>query len=115
MHHKTTSSTAGAETRRDFLKKTASAAAIVASGSLFKTPVYGQTTAPSTGRVIGANDRIVLGFVGLGGSSRSMEAKGEPSECKVRRRGWGGEQPVDNRRPSRRVWRALWGGLGKLG
>jgi predicted dehydrogenase len=57
---------AGGDTRRTFIKKAATAAAAVASTNLFKTPVYGQNQAPSTGRVIGANDRIVLGFVGLG-------------------------------------------------
>lgn len=49
----------------------------MASVNLFKTPVYGQNTAPSTGKVIGANDRIVVGFVGVGGQGmahvRSMK------------------------------------------
>jgi len=34
--------------------------------NLFKTPVYGQTQAPSPGRVIGANDRIAVGYIGTG-------------------------------------------------
>jgi predicted dehydrogenase len=55
------------ETRRSFLRKTASAAAVVASANVFKTPVYGQTQAPSAGRVIGANDRIVVAYIGTGG------------------------------------------------
>src|SRR5438034_6190393 len=58
---------AGGETRREFLKKSATAAAAVAATGIFKTPVYGQSTAPSTGRVIGANDRIVVGYIGVGG------------------------------------------------
>jgi len=58
---------AGGETRRDFLKKTATAAAAVAATGILKTPVYGQSTAPSTGRVIGANDRIIVAYVGVGG------------------------------------------------
>src|SRR5216117_841475 len=58
---------AGGETRRDFIKKTATAAAAVAATGMFKTPVYGQSTAPSTGRVIGANDRIAVGYIGVGG------------------------------------------------
>ena len=54
-------------TRREFLKRSTLAAAAVATGaSLFKTPVYGQSTAPSTGKVIGANDRIVIGYIGVG-------------------------------------------------
>src|SRR5215471_10966179 len=52
--------------RREFIKKTATAAAAVASTSLFKTPVYGQNQAPAPGRVIGANDRIGVAVVGVG-------------------------------------------------
>jgi len=72
-------STAGAETRRNFLKKAATATAVVASTNLFKTPVYGQNTAPSTGRVIGANDRIAVGYVGIGGGTGADGAP--PSNC----------------------------------
>ena len=57
----------GSDSRRDFIKKSATAAALVASTNLLKTPVYGQTQAPSTGKVIGANDKIVVGYVGVGG------------------------------------------------
>jgi len=60
------------ETRRDFLKKATTAAAAVAATNIFKTPVYGQSSAPSTGRVIGANDRIVVAYIGIGGP---------PSDC----------------------------------
>ena len=56
----------GTDTRSNFIKKTATAAAAVATVNLFKTPVYGQNQAPSPGRVIGANDRIAVGFVGVG-------------------------------------------------
>jgi predicted dehydrogenase len=58
---------AGPSSRREFIKKSAAATATVAIVNQLKTPVYGQNQAPSTGRVIGANDRIVLGFVGVGG------------------------------------------------
>ena len=54
------------ETRRAFIRKTATAAAAVGATGLFKTPVYGQNQAPSTGRVIGANDRINMGYIGTG-------------------------------------------------
>ena len=70
---------AGAESRRDFLRKAATATAVVASTNLFKTPVYGQNTAPSTGRVIGANDRIAVGYVGIGGGTGPGGAP--PSNC----------------------------------
>src|SRR5712691_8300457 len=67
MDNEKTNSMAGGDSRRNFIKKTAAAAAAVATTGLFKTPVYGQSTAPSTGRVIGANDRIVVGYIGVGG------------------------------------------------
>jgi predicted dehydrogenase len=59
-------SQAGGDTRRDFIKKATTAAAVVATTNIFKTPVYGQSSAPSTGRVIGANDRIAVAVVGVG-------------------------------------------------
>lgn len=58
--------TAGGNTRRDFIKKAATAAAAVATTNVFKTPVYGQSQAPSPGRVIGANDRVAVAVVGVG-------------------------------------------------
>jgi len=52
--------------RRDFIKKTATAAAAVAAATPFlKTPVYGQNTAPSA-NVAGANNRIAVGVIGVG-------------------------------------------------
>src|SRR4249920_1411699 len=54
------------ESRRSFLRKAATVAATVATSNLIKTPVYGQNQAPSTGRVLGANDRIVVAYVGVG-------------------------------------------------
>ena len=54
------------ETRRSFIKKTSVASAAVAAIGITKTPVYGQNTAPSTGKVIGANDRINVAVVGVG-------------------------------------------------
>ncbi len=61
-------SQAGEGNRRDFLKKSAmAAAAVAATANIFKTPVYGQSQAPSPGRVIGANDRIVAAYIGVGG------------------------------------------------
>ena len=56
------------ESRRGFMKKSAlAAAAAVAVPAKFTTPVYGQRQAPATGSVLGANDRVVCGFVGVGG------------------------------------------------
>jgi predicted dehydrogenase len=51
--------------RRDFIKKTATAAAVVAGTSWLRTPVYGQNQAPSA-NVTGANNRIAVAVVGLG-------------------------------------------------
>lgn len=55
----------GRETRRDFLKKAATTVAAVAATGVLKTPVYGQAAAPSA-NVVGANNKLVLGFIGLG-------------------------------------------------
>src|SRR5689334_18191866 len=53
--------------RRDFIRKTATATAVVAAtSSLLKTPVYGANQAPSSGRAIGANDRIAVAVIGVG-------------------------------------------------
>jgi predicted dehydrogenase len=59
------------ETRRSFLKKTATAVAAATTAGVLKTPVYGQNQAPAPGRVIGANDRIVVGFVGTGSQGQA--------------------------------------------
>src|SRR6266496_2948595 len=50
-------------TRREFIRKTATAATAVAAAPLFKTRVYGQ--APSA-NVLGANSRITVGSIGVG-------------------------------------------------
>src|SRR5215470_1944380 len=52
--------------RREFLKRTATTAAALATTSFLRTPVYGQNQAPSA-NVTGANNRIVIGFIGVGG------------------------------------------------
>src|SRR5690349_6096674 len=54
------------ETRRDFIRKTATLGAAVAATGIIKTPVYGQNQAPAAGKVIGANDRIAVGVIGVG-------------------------------------------------
>jgi predicted dehydrogenase len=69
--------------RRDFIKKTATAAAAVAATSLFKPRVYGQ--APSVGAA-GANNRIVVGFIGVGGqgfNAHCRQVKTHASENNV--------------------------------
>jgi predicted dehydrogenase len=76
MSEQNNSSTAGGESRRNFIRKTATAAAVVASTNLFKTPVYGQSQAPSPGRAIGANDRIVVGYIGIGGPPSNCPGMG---------------------------------------
>lgn len=65
MLNETKITSAGGETRRSFLGKSAKIAAAVSAVGFLKTPIYGQTTAPSA-NVAGANNKIVLGFVGLG-------------------------------------------------
>src|SRR5438477_7323803 len=49
--------------RREFIKKTAAAAAAVATTSLIQGKAFGQ--APSQGAA-GANNKLVLGFIGVG-------------------------------------------------
>jgi predicted dehydrogenase len=57
----------GGATRREFIKKsTLAAAAVAASANIFKTPVYGQGQAPSPGSVVGANNRLVVAYIGTG-------------------------------------------------
>src|SRR5215472_1803859 len=58
-------SSPGGLPRRDFIKKTATAAAAVAATSFIKTPVYGQDQAPSA-NVTGANNRLAVAVVGVG-------------------------------------------------
>lgn len=65
MKNDTTSEGSG-ETRRAFIKQAVSVAALASAGSILKTPVYGQTQAPSLGRTIGANDRIRVAYIGTG-------------------------------------------------
>src|SRR3954452_10988553 len=67
MSNNQSNPSAGDQSRRAFIKTAATAAAAVASTNILRTPVYGASSAPSTGRVIGANDRIVVGFIGVGG------------------------------------------------
>jgi len=64
MEQNATSSPGGLP-RRDFIKKTATAAAAVAATSFIKTPVYGQDQAPSA-NVAGANNKIAVAVVGVG-------------------------------------------------
>jgi predicted dehydrogenase len=54
------------ESRREFIRKTASVAAAAGTASFLRTPVYGQNQAPSA-NVTGANNRIAVGYVGVGG------------------------------------------------
>lgn len=76
MQNNSDTSKGAIETRRSFLKKSATAAALVAATNPFKTPVYGQNQAPSPGRVIGANDRIAVGYIGIGGPPSTSPGMG---------------------------------------
>jgi predicted dehydrogenase len=51
--------------RRDFIRKTAVVAAAAAATPFLRTPVYGQNQAPSA-NVVGANNRINVGVIGMG-------------------------------------------------
>ena len=54
------------ESRRSFVKKASFGVAAAAATSWLHTPIYGQNQAPSTGNVLGANDRIAVAYVGVG-------------------------------------------------
>jgi predicted dehydrogenase len=67
MKQEANASLDGGATRREFLKKsTLAAAAVAASTNIFKTPVYGQDQAPAPGSVVGANNRLVVAYIGTG-------------------------------------------------
>ena len=53
--------------RRDFVKKSAIAATAMIAGCSPKIAETVQKTAPATGAVLGANDRLTVGFIGVGG------------------------------------------------
>src|SRR6266404_1953909 len=58
-------SSPGGLPRREFIRKTATAAAVVAATPLLRTPVYGQAQAPSA-NVTGANNKIAVAVIGVG-------------------------------------------------
>ena len=64
MENKTPSA-AGGLPRRDFIKKTATAAAAVAAASFSRPRFMGKTRRPSA-NVAGANNRIAVGVIGVG-------------------------------------------------
>jgi predicted dehydrogenase len=76
MEQNTNLPLAGGDNRRDFIKKAATAVAAVAATGVLKTPVYGQTQAPSAGRVIGANERIAVAVIGVGSGIGQDHLKG---------------------------------------
>jgi predicted dehydrogenase len=53
------------QTRRKFLKNSGIAAAALAASPTIMSSAYGK--APAPGSVLGANDRLVAGFIGVGG------------------------------------------------
>jgi len=65
MDNTDSKSSAKLGTRRDFIKKTGTIAAVAATTNLFKTPVYGQDTAPSA-NVQGANNKLTVAVIGVG-------------------------------------------------
>lgn len=76
MEKNTKTTEAGSQSRRNFIKQAATAAAAVATANVLKTPVYGQNQAPAPGRVLGANDRIVVGYIGIGGPPSNAPGMG---------------------------------------
>ena len=74
--------------RRDFLRKGALATAAVVAGCSPKvadvveeTPTTVPAAPPSAGNVLGANDRLTIGFVGVGGQGFNAHVRKVPSTC----------------------------------
>jgi hypothetical protein len=44
---------------------------VAGTASWFRIPVYGQNQAPSPGKVVGANDRINVAYIGVGAQGMS--------------------------------------------
>ena len=75
MKNHTKTPSAGRETRRKFIQKTSTATLAVATVAALKTPVYGQNQAPSV-NVLGANSRLVIGYIGIGGQGFNAHVRG---------------------------------------
>ena len=65
---------ASSASRREFLKRTTGVAAAVATVNVLKTPIYGQSQAPSV-NVVGANSRITTGHIGIGGQGTNAHVR----------------------------------------
>jgi predicted dehydrogenase len=74
MHSQHNHGRADRESRRRFLRRTIGATTALAVTGLIKGPVYGQAAAPSVD-VAGANDRLAVGFVGLGNQGLNTHLK----------------------------------------
>ena len=70
MNENDPTSSAPRQNRRDFIKSTAAATTVASMSGM--AGVLTAQVAPSTGRVIGANDRIVVGYVGTGSRGQSL-------------------------------------------
>lgn len=83
MNSENTSAENRTETRRSFIKKTATIAAAASATNVLRPTVYGQ--APSA-NVIGANSRIIVGSIGTGkqGSAHLKIFKKEASESNIK-------------------------------
>lgn len=63
--------------RRTFIKNASAITAAVAAANLLKVPVYGQNQAPSA-NVVGANNKIVIGHIGVGGQGMAHVSQMKP-------------------------------------
>ncbi len=70
MNESSTGPGSGSESRRKFIQKAGTAAAVVAATPLIE-PIYGQGQAPAAGNVAGANERIRVGYIGVGGQGQA--------------------------------------------
>ncbi len=79
--HEKSPEAAGPTNRRQFLKRSTAAATVLAAAGSLRTPIYGQAQAPSV-NVVGANDRLVIGFVGVGGQGSGAHVNGNNEHFK---------------------------------
>ncbi len=72
---KTTEKSSGTDSRRDFIKKSAFAAGALVASVQSGTAAAEYSRAPAKGSVLGANDRLNVGFIGVGGQGFGAHVK----------------------------------------
>lgn len=82
MDQSASQNAAGGTSRRKFLKKTAATSLAAGAVTSLKVPVYGQNQAPSA-NVKGANDRIIIGNIGVGNQGYNAHVRQTQTHAKA--------------------------------